>query len=203
MIHQLYSIPILQEKQFFLLDNATINELHKECLKDNNGNYFSDNFKILEKLLLKDLKSKIVDSITYYQEEICGISKQKFYLTDSWLSVTFEGGRHLLHDHPNSLVSGVYYIDIPENSTINFYNSINLFQNFKFSFEFSKETPFNKTDYSIPVENGDLIIFPSWLQHYVNNNTSKKSRLVLGFNCFVEGEFSNQFFPINLSIRKN
>ena len=44
-----------------------------------------------------------------------------------------------------------------------------------------KPTNFNRYDMDVPVHSGLLVIFPSWLKHFVEPNDSKK-RYVVSFN---------------------
>ena len=75
-----------------------------------------------------------------------------------------------------------------------------MFKNFKFWFDYIKETEYNKTTHRVPVQNSDIIIFPSWLNHGVEVNQSTEDRIVIGFNCFVKGSFGNARYPTRLTI---
>lgn len=201
MIHKLYSIPVYHKKFIHSITDKEEIELKNFSLQCNDENYFSVNFNVLDSRNLSILKSKIEKYILDYKNNVCGISTQNFYITDSWIAKTPIGGKHLLHDHPNSIISGVYYAQT-EKSYINFYNPVNLFKNFQFHFDYNLETEFNRTDWAIEIEQGDLIIFPSWLQHYVNTNNSNKERTVIGFNCFVSGRLGNDRYPTRLNLNQ-
>ena len=53
-------------------------------------------------------------------------------------------------------------------------------------------TIFNSTEWSVPVENGCLIIFPSSLYHYVKINETTNTRTSIAFNSFVKGNIGFQ-----------
>ena len=48
--------------------------------------------------------------------------------------------------------------------------------------EFSERTQINSSIQSISPEAGTLIIFPSWLDHSVNQNLSDADRISMSFN---------------------
>jgi hypothetical protein len=56
-----------------------------------------------------DLKVK-----EYFDKIICPLNKVKPYITQSWLNYTKRNQYHHKHQHPNSLVSGVFYINADE-----------------------------------------------------------------------------------------
>lgn len=199
MIHSLYSIPVFQTEVDIPIDLSVIDKME---YMQNDRNFFSENFYVLNSLNFINLKNQIQEKINYYKEEICGIKKQNFYITNSWIAKTPKNGSHLLHNHPNSILSGVVYLKTPDNSIINFCKDIEIFKDFKFHFDYEKQTSFYTIDYSIPVKSRDIVIFPSWLEHYVPENLSEDERIILGFNCFVEGEFGNDRYPTHLTLIK-
>lgn len=93
---------------------------------------------------------------------------------DYWQQDYGHGASHAPHTHPNSVVSGVYYIESNgQGSPLVFYNQ-NSVQHFK-----------NYATYSSAVESyeGRLILFPSWLLHGVPENRNKDVvRRVVAFN---------------------
>ena len=150
--------------------------------------YLLDNF--IDKL--KDIKNFCADKLKDYLEEIEGIDTDIITLriTQSWLNKTKPQEQHLPHDHPNSYLSGVFYISCLPNDHINFtyklygsYNTINM------DFPKRKNTVWNTPSLKLDVTEGDFIIFPSWLPHSVNmNNTKDIERISLSFNTFPIGE---------------
>jgi len=128
------------------------------------------------------------------------MEEQDFYITDSWIARTPPGGKHIVHNHPNSILSGTFYINVPKDSALLFYTEVEMFKTFKFWFDYSTETEYNRTVTRLPVKTSDVVIFPSWLNHGVEVNNSTDERIVIGFNCFVKGKFGNNRYPTRLSI---
>ena len=83
------------------------------------GNTSSEN-KFLFDSKLSGLRSFCEEHIeNYVNEIICPRNKSlEFYITQSWLNVTRQNEHHEIHNHPNSIISGVYYLT--DKSTIIF-----------------------------------------------------------------------------------
>ncbi len=57
------------------------------------------------------------------------------------------------------------------------------------SFDSKEINPFNSIQTGINVKKGDLILFPSHIQHFVLPVEQKQTRISLSFNTFVKGDF--------------
>lgn len=196
MIHTIQSVPIYQETLSFDLNKESLDNIDMS-FKPANNNYFSKNNKILDLTVLSKIKSIVNATITNFQKNIICI-EQELYVTDSWICKTTAKGCHARHIHPNSLFSGVVYLQTPIESKINFHHENNLFKSFNLDYNFTKLNEFNSKNVSLYVKNNDIIIFPSWLEHSVDINTSNEDRIILGFNIFVRGIFGNQEYPTRL-----
>jgi len=198
MIHNIQSIPILQENIPLGFDVPNLDNIEL-TFKSNNNNYFSKNTQILDLPNLINLKLLIEQKLKDYQKKVLGI-EQELYITESWITKTLNGGGHAVHNHPNSMFSGVFYIQVPENSFINFHFENNLFRWFNFQFDYSNVNEFNSKNLSVSIKKNDFIIFPSWLDHSVDINSSATERIILGFNTFVKGTFGNKEYPTRLTL---
>ena len=196
MIHNIQSIPILQETIPFKFNLLDLNNI-EFTFKPNNNNYFSNNTQILDLPNLINLKLLIEQKLKDFQKKILGI-EQELYITESWITKTLKDGSHTIHNHPNSMFSGIFYIQVPDKSFLNFHFENNLFQWFNFTFNYSDFNEFNSKNLSVSVKENDFIIFPSWLEHSVDINSSTTERIILGFNTFVKGTFGNNKYPTRL-----
>ena len=94
---------------------------------------------------------------------------------------------HHKHQHSNSFLSGVFYIEADEElDDITFHNSL---KPFMFTFESDASPVFFADRWTFKVKKNTLIIFPSTLIHHVNKTKSKNTRISLAFNTFVKGNF--------------
>ena len=114
-------------------------------------------------------------------------------ITQSWLNKTRPQEHHHLHHHTNSYLSVVLYICCLPNDHINFEKrSDGLYNNMEFPKK--KNTEWNGNVVKVGVEEGDLIIFPSWMKHDVSlNETKNRERISLSFNTFPIGEMGEYY----------
>ena len=92
---------------------------------------------------------------------------------------------HGSHIHPHSLLSGVAYLNIEENSSPIMFETSNPIRSFLFHFDKKKKTIFNQENVSFQSKNGDILIWESWIPHNVPPNYKLKGiRETLVFNVF-------------------
>ena len=92
---------------------------------------------------------------------------------------------HGSHNHPHSLLSGVAYLNIEENSSPIMFENSNTIRSFSFYFDKKKETIFNQENVPFQSKNGDILIWESWIPHKVPPNYKLKGiRETLVFNVF-------------------
>jgi len=151
----------------------------------NKGNIYSKNTYILEKPAFKILKEEITFLINdYFKKIICNKNNIKPYITQSWLNYTKDNEYHHTHFHPNSYISGVLYFNaIKEIDCIRFhrkeYETIKpVVSNFN---------EYNAEHFTFHVEAGNIILFPSSLEHSVPIKKNSNIRTSLAFNTFVTG----------------
>lgn len=116
----------------------------------------------------------------------------KIYITQSWLNITKKDMYHHVHYHPNSFLSGVFYISALEKDCIEFYISNQMQDSFIKTFDVSSYGSFNSPLIWFPVEDSLLTIFPSYLQHGVPVNNTNKDRVSLSFNTFLKGTLGSK-----------
>jgi uncharacterized protein (TIGR02466 family) len=158
----------------------------------NEGNITSDDNYILNKPAMKDIKKILNQHIKIYFDKVYDTkNKIKPYITQSWLNVTNEKQYHHIHNHPNSLVSGVLSIHADkQNDNIKFCRD-------RDRHEIIKLMPkafnwFNSESWVYPVSSGKLVMFPSSTTHTVDLKKGNNARMSLAFNVFVKGTFGNQ-----------
>lgn len=160
--------------------------MEKQERKPNVGNETSANRKILEHSQFKELKKFIQESVdTYFKEIISPLKDVKLNITQSWLNYTEPNHFHHRHAHPNSVLSAVFYVNAnPEFDKIYFYNPRNYNQIY---FAVKNWNLFNSQSWWLPVGSGDLVIFPSHLEHSVEMKEGNNLRISLALNTFPSG----------------
>jgi uncharacterized protein (TIGR02466 family) len=187
----LFSTPVTYEyKTEYRVSQKEKDILYSLEEKNNFGNSVSKNTYVLDLPGLENLKGFLKSKLDYYVENIVAPSEeQKFYITNSWTTRNKLGEEHHPHKHPNSMISGVYYLEADGNSPLEIIHEPRIFQDYKFLFQPREMNMFNSVSWKGLVVTGSLIIFPSWLVHRAHKNTSTIDRRVLGFNTFIEGSF--------------
>ena len=98
--------------------------------------------------------------------------------------------QNTLHWHSNAMISGVYYIqNEPGAGDIVFQKShlyYNLFHD-TVRVSFKEPTQYNTNEFYISPKSGDLVMFPSHLEHMVTPNLTTTPRYSLAFNFFARG----------------
>ena len=110
---------------------------------------------IFEKILNQEVKTSI------FKEKTSG----KFKIKNIWFSIQKENEGHPSHNHPKSILSGVYYFKIDKDSG----GEINLdLENIKI-----KHTP----------HKSDLLIFNSNIYHHVSPYLGKNDRIAIAWDA--------------------
>lgn len=168
--------------------DALIKEVKKNQEPNLNGNMISLNHYVLDIPYLSDLKEHIMKQVNKYAHEVLCITKSvEVYVTQSWVNINHTDTSHHPHNHRNSFISGVYYLQ--GNTPITFYRDRDIFQNF--DFEFTEKNYFNSPFCDVLVKEERCILFPSILSHSVNPNKNKEERISLSFNTFIRGDLTN------------
>ena len=194
VINGIFPIPIYISKLNRELTNKELSFINKTKLDiyKNQGNTTSTDNYILNNKLFKDLKEDLDLRIQdYFQKVISSTDKITPYITQSWLNYTETNQYHHKHTHPNSLVSGVFYINSnDEFDKIKFFKD-NLHSTIKF--ETKTWNLWNSETWWFPVKTGDLILFPSSLTHMVETKEGDNTRVSLAFNVFVKGKLGDDY----------
>jgi uncharacterized protein (TIGR02466 family) len=107
-----------------------------------------------------------------------------------WINVNHPYSYNAPHTHPNSYMSGVYYVKVPKNSgDLVLKHPSNLQSIFTPSGVIKSYNEYNCSKWNITPEAGKLIMFPSWIEHEVAQNLSGEDRLSIAFNTafFTKG----------------
>lgn len=155
----------------------------------NVGNTTSRRRRLLHDVELAGLRGRIDEALAAYVDNIIAPARAtRLTITQAWLNTTTQGQFHHKHAHPGSLISGVYYLEACESDRIMFYRSG--YQRIKFPTE--QYNPWNSESWWIPVRAGDLILFPSELEHHVPTVETDTRRVSLAFNSWFDGECGSE-----------
>ena len=162
---------------------------NKKDFYKNDGNITSNNNYILNEKPFANIKKELDLRVQdYFDKVISPANNITPYITQSWLNYTETNQYHHKHEHPNSLVSGVFYINCHEkHDKIKFFNN-----NYKtIKLEVKDWNIWNSESWWFTVKTGDVILFPSSLTHMVETKQGDNTRISLAFNVFIKGTVGN------------
>ena len=170
-------------------------ELYFQSLKmeNNIGNLMSKDDRILANEELSSLKEFIDRHVIFYTENVLRLKPENtVFITQSWINRSKTNDFHPKHKHPNSLLSGVMFLTGrvgDEMPPIRFHRGNDLLP---MELEFEEYNDFNSGVKWFSPEKGMLIVFPSVLEHSVDQNVTGAERVSLSFNTFVRGPLGNK-----------
>jgi uncharacterized protein (TIGR02466 family) len=193
-ILNLNAIPIYKEKTTFSLTKEElfflINDLKCKTFKDKPGFFLSENSYILNKKELKRIKTFLNEKANFYKNKIMEI-KDNIGLTQSWLTINKKNSFHHIHKHPNTFISVVYYIN-SMNGILHFdINQSPLEKGFNFEYKIKNYNIYNSSSWNLPVNTGDIVIFPGWINHRSSPNNQNQDKILIGSNYFLTGVLGN------------
>ena len=166
-----------------------INE-HKKKTQKNSGNSRTKDNYVLEHKGLKNLKKDIQTKVMDYFDKVVCTNNSTPYITQSWINYTESNQYHHRHSHPNSLVSGIFYINADKNvDSVTFYKG---YLDHRIKLDVTKYNIFNSSSCTFPVETGNILLFRSSLEHAVNKKKGNNIRISLSFNIFIKGTVGNK-----------
>ena len=171
-----------------LSEMEEVNDIINKDLHDNSGNLISFGDTYIFDTKLKKLKEFIEQHIEIYVREIISLEgEMNFYITQSWLILNKPGDSHERHAHPNSIISEIFYVATVENDKIYFYDP-NAVMKKRIELKIREFNHYNSSDWFFNINDFDLILFPSWLEHSVEENKKQTTnRISIAFNVFAEG----------------
>jgi uncharacterized protein (TIGR02466 family) len=102
-------------------------------------------------------------------------------ITGCWANVSSPGATHHKHSHPNNYICGVYYVQADEGA-----DNITFHDPRPVTGLIRPPTTGHTSDTAeaafLSVKPGDLVLFPCWLHHSVQENKSNRDRISIAFN---------------------
>jgi uncharacterized protein (TIGR02466 family) len=191
-INGIFPTPIYMSKLDRELNKKELTFVEKSKLDyyKNDGNITSNDNYILNQKVFSSLKEDLYLRVDdYFKKVLSTTNAVTPYITQSWLNYTETNQYHHKHEHPNSLVSGVFYVNCHEE-----FDKIKFFK--KDAYQAIKpETKdwnlYNSETWWFTVKTGDIILFPSSLTHMVETKEGDNTRISLAFNVFIKGTIGN------------
>jgi uncharacterized protein (TIGR02466 family) len=103
-------------------------------------------------------------------------------MTDCWVNVMPRGVAHSLHLHPLSVISGTYYVRVPQGAPGLKFEDPRLDRYMGAPPHRPDASERNRSWVVMPAAAGSLLLFESWLRHEVVPNQSAGERVSISFN---------------------
>lgn len=184
-IQSIFPVPIFKKNigRVFTDKEKTIMDPSSWQLIPSSENQRAQNTKILEIPSLFNIKQFIESSLEEFKANVVQpMTSMNFKFTQSWINYSKKGDSHHKHFHANSIVSGVFYFKVEPQDPIYFYDRIKTNLHI-----LNYPNYWNVSRMLVPVSAGDVIIFPSWLEHDVEPVKTDDLRVSLSFNTWFNG----------------
>jgi len=160
----------------------------KGISNSNQGGWHSSLYNSLGPNIKQDLIQEINNQLRVVSKEF-GITNAEVSVSWFWFNINGKKDFNKLHSHQTSIFSGVYYVKVPPNSGRLVFDAPHMelmvsYLNY-WHLECQGFNEFNSNNWSVAPSPGDLVIFPSWLPHYVEPNASDEDRISISFNTQV------------------
>ncbi|OOG59066.1 hypothetical protein B0E47_03245 [Rhodanobacter sp. B05] len=146
--------------------------------RTNRQGWNSEDMSILEQPVFAPLRQAIHSGCAAALGEM-GVRGARFAL-QSWINLHDRGGFNFLHVHEGCLLSGCFYLSVPAGSG-------------KLVFRDPRPgvihgyvkgaVPNGYSDIRLAPETGLLVLFPCWMEHFVEPHESDEPRISISFNA--------------------
>jgi uncharacterized protein (TIGR02466 family) len=154
------------------------------------GGYFiSDD--LIGKHNLKNLEARIYEALDRYlsgvewttiinnpDPVVPNLKGGNFKIMNSWINIAEKGVKHDYHSHPGYTIAGVYYFRVSDEQGGICFNNPNLMI---YNAHFPEGRCSPQSVELIP-KDGDIVLFPAWLQHSTHENKTDEERISIAFN---------------------
>lgn len=151
----------------------------------NEGGYQSNIFDMSTNPVCIDtgLHRQIVERVNAFHDYMGFKKSLKKIVDQCWVNINPPGTYNNIHTHNGGVITGVYYVKVPEGSG----DLQMITPNPAFDFVMKDqyiETPnlFNASNVMIRPKEGYLYLFPCWIAHQVKMNLSTGSRISIAFD---------------------
>jgi len=188
-IESLFPIAVGMGKLPKKLSAKQISFLTNQAMSSNIGNTSSVNTYVLNSKELDSLHKDLLQIVrNYFQAIYSPAADVDVYITQSWVNVTEPKQFHHEHSHQTSFLSGVLYVHADDNvDNIVFHKQSSSIGGVTVSIKPTAWNTYNSRSWWYAVNSGDVIIFPSGLNHEVPATVGKTNRVSLAFNVFLKG----------------
>jgi uncharacterized protein (TIGR02466 family) len=146
--------------------------------RTNRSGWNSKEMDVLERPVWAPLRQAVETACAAALGEM-GRSGQAFQL-QSWVNLHDRGGFNFLHLHEGSLLSGSFYLNAPAGSGVLAFRDP---RPGVIHGVIKGSVPNGHADIQLKPSTGLLVLFPCWMEHYVEPHESDEPRICIAFNA--------------------
>ena len=174
------NIPQLTDFSLWCKKNETGREV------SNLGGYQSNDLDLSIEVI-KPLVDNINIHSKLYANQLGLLTNRKLVINSMWVNINGYKDFNRPHAHPESILSGVFYIQTPSNCGDIRFITNEIAEAYWSPKNFKDFTIHTAMNWFVEAKSNELLIFPSWLQHMVNPNQNKiEKRISISFNVWYE-----------------
>ena len=133
----------------------------------------------------------LFNDLTIFVNDVCarytGINN--LVLGNWWININGKGDYNLSHDHQKSVISGSYYVSVPEKNMGDLVLERGDTMGFFLTGDIKREPTMANAEHCIkPAQESVFYLFPSLIKHRVEKNESDKERISIAFNFVPENK---------------
>jgi uncharacterized protein (TIGR02466 family) len=145
--------------------------------------YYKPDAQVLADADLHELETFVIAAATTFLEKALRLPPRRLTIERSWINVFKPGAQEAQHSHDGSLLSCSYYVEAPKDcGCIVIPDPIGARRSHR---EFTKTAGSDlatRREIAVEPQQGRLVMFESWLPHYVQCNKSDRVRISIAMN---------------------
>ena len=145
--------------------------------------YYKHDAQVLVDANLGELEQFVLATARTFLEKGLKLPPRRIVVERSWINIFKPGAQEAQHSHDGSLLSCSYYVEAPKDcGCIVMPDPIGARRSYR---EFTKTTGndlLTRRDIAVDPQPGRLVMFESWLPHYVQCNKSDQVRISIAIN---------------------
>ena len=158
-----------------------VKEEKEGIIISNRGGWHSQDLLLPLPEALENLFSDLTVFVNDVAARYTGTSN--LMLGNWWININGQHDYNVPHDHQNSVLSGVYYVEVPEENMGDLILHRGDNAEFFLTSKIQRETTMsNISDVVCKSKESLFYLFPSWIKHSVGKNESSKERISIAFN---------------------
>ena len=135
----------------------------------------------------KEMQLWVEECAKDFLDNVLKMEYEEFFLTESWMNISEKGGHQKIHNHSNSIISGVLYLKSkPEHPPLVFKKQKMEFEPFiSLAEHYKKGNPNTAHTLGFPCTQNTMLVFNSHLYHGHEASVIEEERIGIAWNGLV------------------